>query len=86
MVSRALSSDSEIGEGFRYSVADGSVIVGTPGATRSASYQLQQYTNSPRRNDPYVPGQGGRADVAGRLADLDAVLSSLQKGGNPASL
>ena len=71
---------------MRYLVVDDGFVAGTFVAARSASYQLQQYTNSPRHNDPYVPGHGGRADVAGRLADLDAMLSSLQKGGNTASL
>ena len=85
VVSHASLPNSQFLEASRHSVADHDVAAGTSGATRSASYQLQQYTICPRCNDPYVPGHGDHR-VAARLAELDAALSLLQKSKNTSRL
>jgi hypothetical protein len=66
--------------------ADRGVIAASSDSSQKSSYQLQRYTNSPRRHDPYTPGHGDHRDTAASLAELDMALSSLQKGGNASKL
>jgi hypothetical protein len=61
-------------------------MTATSYATKKASYQFQHYANSPRREDPYTPGHGDHRASAKVLAELDMLLSSLQKGGNAQKL
>jgi hypothetical protein len=66
--------------------AKGGVEAGTCRANRPASYQLQQYIISPRRNDPYFPGHRDHGDAAAKLAELDVMLSSFKEGGTTSRL
>jgi hypothetical protein len=73
-------------EASRWSVADVDGPAGASAGSRSASYQLQQYETSSRRNDPYVAGYGDHRDAPVSLAELDAALSLLQKGATASRL
>jgi hypothetical protein len=66
--------------------ADRGVVAAASDATRKSSYQLQQYADSPPRDDPYSPGHRDNQGNGARLAELDVALSSLQKGGRASSL
>ena len=66
--------------------AKGGVEAGTCRVNPSASYQLQQYSTSPRRNDPYFPGHRDDRDTAAKLAELEAMLSSFKEGSTASKL
>jgi hypothetical protein len=65
----------------RESIADASNA-----AANSSSYQLGQFVNAPRRNDPYSPGQRDHGGAAAMSAKLEAMLPSLQKSGRSSEL
>lgn len=47
-------------------------------STRQKSYQMQQYADSPRHNDPYSPGQRGHHGTGVGPAEADAATPLLQ--------
>lgn len=61
-------------------IADRESIADASNAAVNSSYQLGQFANAPRRNDPYSPGQRDHGDAAAMSAKLETTLSPLQKG------
>ena len=60
-------------------LADQAQAVYTARRAKPVSYQLQQYTNSSVRNDPFFAGQRLQSATTALIGELDAMLSAFNK-------
>jgi hypothetical protein len=60
-------------------LADQAQAVYTARRAKPVSYQLQQYTNSSVRNDPFFTGQRLQSATTALIGELDAMLSVFNK-------
>jgi hypothetical protein len=60
-------------------LADQAQAVYTARRAKPVSYQLQQYTNSSVRNDPFFAGHRLQSAATALIGELDAMLSAFNK-------